>query len=458
MAEPVDSELLRQIVAPLESGSKRGVAYLVGRDRAVTNGHLLSQDREQVIWVDGDRRTLEIERTDAATGLASVRFQPPLSRDIPALAATGDASDRQVRFSTLGYPSGPDRPVLVSGSVIGAVTRAGRNLIQIEVDSGPSFPGLSGAPVVVGNRVIGVISDALTSSSGVPSSTLFVVPVSAVIALLGTEASPGPVFQWLSASSSTAIQVADAMRRALNQPKLHMEHLIAGLYAKPGGPTHTSLRAAGVDDAKLHEIIKAATKIDLPTSYSVVELTAMPPLSKHSEQAIEAARRITTDGIVHSRDLFAGVMSIADCGPVKALLAAGVRGAPAATPNPPPSQARGASPIAPIEATLAGFRSDGVTEQTDLLDIKLDVEALASVIAARDVEPPLSIGLFGDWGSGKSFFIEDRPPRRHPDADQARTGRQAAEAAASSQGRWHEASAARELKCGDVAREPGLHL
>lgn len=31
---------------------------------------------------------------------------------------------------------------------------------------------------------------------------------------------------------------------------------------------------------------------------------------------------------------------------------------------------------------------------------------LCSVVAARNVDPPLSIGLFGAWGTGKSFFME----------------------------------------------------
>jgi hypothetical protein len=41
----------------------------------------------------------------------------------------------------------------------------------------------------------------------------------------------------------------------------------------------------------------------------------------------------------------------------------------------------------------------------DCLSIGADVRGLAAVIASTSVQPPLSIGLFGDWGSGKSFFM-----------------------------------------------------
>jgi KAP family P-loop domain len=54
--------------------------------------------------------------------------------------------------------------------------------------------------------------------------------------------------------------------------------------------------------------------------------------------------------------------------------------------------------------SLAGYAPDTPTG-TDLLDVEKDAEALAAVLAAQDNEPPLSVGLFGHWGSGKSFFM-----------------------------------------------------
>jgi WD domain, G-beta repeat/KAP family P-loop domain len=43
----------------------------------------------------------------------------------------------------------------------------------------------------------------------------------------------------------------------------------------------------------------------------------------------------------------------------------------------------------------------------DRIGIDQDATALANVIAARSTMPPMSIGLFGDWGSGKSFLINE---------------------------------------------------
>lgn len=52
-----------------------------------------------------------------------------------------------------------------------------------------------------------------------------------------------------------------------------------------------------------------------------------------------------------------------------------------------------------------GFSADTIDEQDDQLGIQTEVQTLAAIMTARDVTPPLAIGLFGEWGSGKSFFM-----------------------------------------------------
>lgn len=55
---------------------------------------------------------------------------------------------------------------------------------------------------------------------------------------------------------------------------------------------------------------------------------------------------------------------------------------------------------------IAGYASDTIDIANDDLGIAEDVQTLAAVMLARDVEPPLAIGLFGAWGTGKSFFLQ----------------------------------------------------
>ncbi len=75
-----------------------------------------------------------------------------------------------------------------------------------------------------------------------------------------------------------------------------------------------------------------------------------------------------------------------------------VASAPAPASTPPP-------PAPPLGPSRAGYFAD--TDQgKDCLGVEQEAEALARLILDENVEPPLSIGLLGDWGSGKSFFIE----------------------------------------------------
>jgi peptidoglycan hydrolase-like protein with peptidoglycan-binding domain/cell division septum initiation protein DivIVA len=59
---------------------------------------------------------------------------------------------------------------------------------------------------------------------------------------------------------------------------------------------------------------------------------------------------------------------------------------------------------APSGSILPGFAADAA-DGTALFGVGERVEFLASVLTSQSLETPLAIGLFGDWGSGKSFFM-----------------------------------------------------
>lgn len=71
----------------------------------------------------------------------------------------------------------------------------------------------------------------------------------------------------------------------------------------------------------------------------------------------------------------------------------------AADTGPAPSGSRDAYRIG--RATLSGDQRT----RKDSLKIGAQVDCFARLLAASDVEPPVSLGLFGNWGSGKSYFM-----------------------------------------------------
>lgn len=79
--------------------------------------------------------------------------------------------------------------------------------------------------------------------------------------------------------------------------------------------------------------------------------------------------------------------------------AAAVKGA-----EPPPAALPAESPVARLVPDHVG--SGLLTMEDDALDIAPEVRALCHVLISHASRPPISVGLFGDWGTGKSFFME----------------------------------------------------
>jgi KAP family P-loop domain len=51
------------------------------------------------------------------------------------------------------------------------------------------------------------------------------------------------------------------------------------------------------------------------------------------------------------------------------------------------------------------YCADRAAAGDDLIGIRREVDAFAYLLASKAQRPPLAVGLFGDWGSGKSFFM-----------------------------------------------------
>ena len=248
------------------------------------------------------------------------------------------------------------------------------------------------------------------------------------------------LFQRLSSSSRSALALADALREQAGQRSLRVEHLILGLAAKKDGPADRLFTKCGLMGPALRSALGEALDGPLPdpTQARVSTLSELPSLSAHAWLALRNAddlARQRSAKQIKSRHLLYGALAVEDSPVIQALVERGARkenialdDAPERTRTPepaiptaprdaPPSNAPSAdaatstttqSAVAPRAATgaIAGFGSDRAAG-LDVLGLGREVEALCSVIAARDVEPPVSIGLFGDWGTGKTFFMQE---------------------------------------------------
>ena len=233
------------------------------------------------------------------------------------------------------------------------------------------------------------------------------------------------IFRRLTDGGKRALAEANSLARQAGDATIHIEHLVAGLYRWRDGRTRSALDEVGVtldDLASMLELSRA--DIGPPTDNSIAPIDHLPRLSAHVERALFLALEAAIDASggaipIRARHLFYGALNVPGCTPIEKLLATPLRPAsvlldaaapetttPDATAAPPETDTRVLRPRAPI----ADFQSDDA-DGNDLLNIEDEVEALSTVIAASKVDPPLALGLFGDWGTGKTFFMNKMQKR-----------------------------------------------
>ena len=212
-----------------------------------------------------------------------------------------------------------------------------------------------------------------------------------------------------------AIHAAGRQSEQDGVDQIGIRQLFVGLYQRRTGRTRGVLDRVQVADVAAALDLSADRLIATPDAPASDLPTELPPVSIHGSHAIREAAALarTGDGSdepIRARHLFAGLLRVTACEKVPRLLQ---------LPFDPAMVLLDGPPAAARAARIAGFHSDDPTGH-DLLDIGDEVNAMASVIAARQVDPPLAIGLFGDWGTGKTFFMNMLESRISDLADGAR--------------------------------------
>lgn len=221
-----------------------------------------------------------------------------------------------------------------------------------------------------------------------------------------------------SPSSYEALGLADAIARAAGKDRVHAEHLLVALFDVKDGPTRSAFTRANISREQLLRRLREAD-FAAPDVGEHGSADRIPALSAHAAQAVgrAGARAFATkDTLIRTRDLLAGIFDVADCRVVQLF------------PEVPPLLAGivdvrpGAQKQAKRTAYAPGFGGDGL-DGPDVLNFTPEVDALARLAASDSIDPPLSIGLFGEWGSGKSYFMRRLRERIAGFADAARRQR-----------------------------------
>ncbi len=358
----------------------------------------------------------------------SVDWQVPIRTEVPLPGSL---------WECWSFPSASGAGVFTTGTVQGIAVRNGREYLHLK----PSMEtvgarGMGGAAIVVDGNVVGVLESqgaildewfaislgSITSSAiwtsafitnsrstsetagrssnpdipfptSIPTTPATAMPIPAPV-VAEPEFDPVGFVTRLTPDAVASLLRAEGYRVALGQKKLHMEHLLLGLYGQVDSPIRRLARNAKIyDEASFQRSLSKANP-RLTGEVSPVPQAppiTLPELSAHVREAFVAAQKLGGQRIGRG-SLLNGALAV-DCSTLSSLR------------SPVPPRQRGDEPIGQRD-WIIGVNSDvpgGRAE--DLLSLRRDVNALCSVIAAADAALPLSIGLFGEWGSGKSFFM-----------------------------------------------------
>ncbi|HKX31411.1 MAG TPA: hypothetical protein VJ302_27240, partial [Blastocatellia bacterium] len=237
------------------------------------------------------RRDLPLEigaslaEIDAQRYFAVLRLQPNFSIPLPQLIFGNEDPPSGAAWHSLIITSSTPKGLPVSGTVAGIREIDGDRYLEL-LSSQPLEPHAIGAPVVVGDRLVGILNQPVNDRQW------RAIPVSSLLESQKTELVYETwLYQRLSVSSRRALSHADGIRRALGLEEVRMEHLIAGSFEKKSGAMRRVLTGQGIDGNRLNQMLAEISQRDFPAQgqYTATNLSALPPISPQVRQALRKA-------------------------------------------------------------------------------------------------------------------------------------------------------------------------
>jgi KAP family P-loop domain len=210
-----------------------------------------------------------------------------------------------------------------------------------------------------------------------------------------------------------ALKIANAFAGQESIDALHVVRAVLAVVAKPYSPSFTKLAQLVSLESSLRDRTTGAGALPSPERLSErlrAELTFAQslPASSPSEQGQLWGRHLVTAALLSNEPRLAHALEATK----SSLDAVQEKWYLFVTTDP---HMHGTAPVWDALWDHAGVprpghRRAGYSTETDEGEDKLGIDnearSFARLILDRNVNAPLSIGLLGDWGSGKSFFIE----------------------------------------------------
>lgn len=272
----------------------------------------------------------------------------------------------------------------------------GRNLTDVEVDRLERYIVIGPRPADIGRQALAGLSlaEELASRANFPEPTPDLIL--AAFLLLAHDAQLGARS---ALALHTAMQVGIAARKmdpeAPGRLLLQRYDLHADVFPGPGplppGPFSSSILASA---GEVRDVVATAGGNTLSARH-VIALLLVP--GRYSALPVLEHFGFSTPDL---REAF--LASVADAQRLKESPYAWRQLLSGSSPESTPERLL----YAGFSADALGANAAGITREDDRLGVLKDVTALCEVLAARQTRPPLAVGLFGDWGTGKSFFME----------------------------------------------------